>query len=152
MNYLKKFLLPVCLMAVFSLTLISCEKDNDTDTTTTTPKTKTELLTSKTWLYDEYFRNYNSSNTILYYKRDKTNNLINLDINRVTFRADGTYTELNETGTTLNGTWKFLNNESQIQVASSAGTYTSLIIKLDEDEFYWLDTNTSNGTLGKYKN
>ena len=64
---------------VLFLSTVSCEKDSSPDT----PKTKTELLTSKTWLYDEYFTNYNIANTLLTYKRGKTPNSSNLSLNQV---------------------------------------------------------------------
>ena len=100
-------------------------------------------------MYDEYFRSYNNSNTVLYYKRGKSNNLLNYDLSRNTYRADGTYTEITSNGSTLSGTWKFLNNEAQIQVVNSFGTYTSTIMALDETKFYWLEPNVDNGTYGK---
>lgn len=137
-----KTTLIACLI-ILLINIESCKKNNDA------PKTKTELLTSKTWMYDEYFENYNSSNTILYYKRGKSSNLINFDINRVSFKPDGTYTEINETGTTLNGTWTLLNGESQLQVVNSTGTYTSTIIVLNDDNYYWFDSNRANGILAK---
>jgi hypothetical protein len=139
MRFFKIILL---LSAVIGLTL-SCKKDKDN-----TPKTKSEYLTSKTWVYDEYYREYNTS-PVLYYKRGQNNNLINLDQNKVTYRTDGTYTETTETGTVLNGTWEFLNNESQVQVVNSTGTYTSTIITLSDQKYEWLAPTTSNGTFGK---
>jgi len=107
------------------------------------------ILVSHTWVYDEYFRNYNSSNTILYYKRGKANPLLNLDPNRVTFFEDGTYTEITEFGTTLNGTWEFLNNEKGMRVYNSAGVFSSTIELLEDGRFYWYDNENSNGTYGK---
>lgn len=129
-----------------SVFIISCSKDSPSTTTT---KTKKELLTANTWLYDEYFRSYNTANTVLYYKKDKGNNLLNLSLNRVTYKTDGTYTEITETDATLNGTWTFLNNESQVQVTNTYGTYTSTIMLLDATHYNWLDQTASNGTYGK---
>lgn len=144
-----KQLLYTAFAICMSVFMISCSKDSPSTTTPTTIKTKKELLTANTWLYDEYFRNYNTSNTVLYYKKDKGNNLINLSSNRVTYKADGTYTEITETGATLNGTWTFLNNETQVQVTNSYGTYTSTIMLLDATHYNWLDQTASNGTYGK---
>jgi len=108
-----------------------------------------ELLTAHTWKYDEYFRNYNSTTTALYYKRGKANNLLNMDQNRVTFHADGTYTEITETGATINGTWQFQNNETETQITNPGGTFTSKIILLDDNKYYWYDPVLSNGTFGE---
>ena len=100
-----------------------------------TPKSKTELLTGKTWIYDEYFTNYNTVNTQLSYKRGKASNAIDLSQNRVTYAANGTYTEVNQNGQTLNGTWSFQNNETQIRVTNGVGTFTSNIVDLTETSF-----------------
>ncbi len=137
----KIFLLPFLLIS-FSTCFKSCKKDSIT-------KSKTQYLTGKTWIYDEYFRNYNSGNTVLYYKRGKSSNLLNLDINKVSFKSDGTYSEITETGTTVTGTWKFLNNETQVQVTNSAGIFTSTIQILNDSTYYWFDQMASNGTYGK---
>jgi len=124
---------------------VSCKKEK----TESKPKTKTELLTSKTWMYDEYFRNYNSANTVLYYKRGKANNLINMNAQRSNFKADGTYTEILANGAPASGTWKFLNNETQIQVNTPVGIFVSNIVLLDENHFHWYEPNADNGTFGK---
>jgi hypothetical protein len=143
-----KQLLYTAFAICMSVFIISCSKDSPSTTAATT-KTKKELLTANTWLYDEYFRSYNTTNTVLYYKKDKGNNLLNLSLNRVTYKTDGTYTEITETGATLNGTWTFLNNESQVQVTNTYGTYTSTIMLLDQTHYNWLDQTASNGTYGK---
>jgi hypothetical protein len=135
----------IVVLLVVVILSVSCKKDSGTSTS----KSKTELLTAKPWIYDEYYRNFNSGSPVLYYKRGSTNNLINLNLNKVTYRADGTYTETDENGTTFNGTWKFLSNETQVQVVNPVGTYTSTIETLDDQKYNWLDPTTSNGTQGK---
>ena len=135
-----------CLL-FFIVFVSSCKKDSVTNTPTT--KTKIEILTSHTWMYDEYFRFYNGTTPTLYFKKGRTNNYLDLTLNRVTFRTDGTYTEITETGSTLNGTWKFLNNETQVQVVNSVGTFTSTIIILDDTKYHWFDPINSNGTFGE---
>jgi hypothetical protein len=135
----------------FSLVLIlvsinSCSKK---DSPPAPVKTKTELLTGNTWKYNEYYRNYNGTSGTIYYKRGSSGNLINLDPNRVTFYANGTYSELNETGAILAGTWHLINNETQLQVQNSMGTFLSNIVSIEENSFIWLDPTTSNGTYAK---
>jgi hypothetical protein len=137
---MKKNLVPFTLLILMTLT-IGCSKKN-------TPS-KTELLTAKTWVYDEYFRNYNSSSAVLLYKNGKSNNILDLSKNQVTFSKDGTYSEINEMGILLNGTWKFLNNESAIEVRNVSGTFVSNILMLNSSKFEWLDPISSNGTLGR---
>ena len=136
----------ICLL-FFTVCFFSCKKDTVTNTPTT--KTKLDYLTAHTWKYDEYFRGYNSTTPTLYYKTGRTNNYLDLSLNRVTFRTDGTYTEITETGSTLNGTWKFLNNETQVQVTNSVGTFTSSIVILDDTKYHWFDSFNSNGTFGE---
>jgi len=121
----------------------------DTVIITVNDKTRLELLTAKTWIYDEYYRETNTGNPVLYYKRGNSGNLINLDPNKVRYNRNGTYTEITETGATLNGTWQFLDNETRVQVVNPAGIFSSTIITLDDQHYDWLDPTTSNGTSGK---
>jgi hypothetical protein len=141
---MKNFNLVILL--VLSVMTIACNKDNDE---TPRPKTKMEIMTAKTWMYDEYFRGYNTSNTVVYYKRGKTNNLVNYDSNRVTFKPDGTVVEIMSNGNTITGTWKFLNNETPYEVTNSLGTWTTTIMELAEGKLNWLVPNVDNGTYGK---
>jgi hypothetical protein len=122
----------------------SCKKEKDSSITT---KTKTELLTSKTWVYDEYFTNYNQAGTLVAYKKGKANNSMDLSLNKVRYNADGTYQETTENGTTISGTWKFLNGETQTEVTNVMGTFTSNVISLTETSFIWYDQSV--GRYGK---
>ncbi|HJW16558.1 MAG TPA: hypothetical protein VJ499_05545, partial [Flavisolibacter sp.] len=106
------------------------------------PKTKTELLTSVTWKYDEYFIDYDQPNTTLAYKLGKTNSIMDLRLNKVKFNADGTYSEVDETGKQLNGTWHFVNNETGTEVTNAKGTFTSNIEFLDKSHYEWYDLSS----------
>jgi hypothetical protein len=136
------------LSGILLLGLLSCSKDKDDDKV----KTKMELLTQKTWLYDEFFTDYDESPTVLAYKRGKTNNSYNLSQVTVKFNSDGTYSETLQAGGTMTGTWKFLNNETQTEVINNSGTYTSTIINLTENSFIWQDLTRSGGILAKLIN
>jgi len=125
--------------------LVSCKKDSTNDA----PKTKMELLTSKTWVFDEYITNYNSSTGSLVYKKGKTSNSLNLSVNSTKFNSDGTETEINQNGQTVNGTWQFLNNETQTKTTNPVGTFTSTIITLTENSYIWYDATANNGTYAK---
>jgi hypothetical protein len=72
-----------------------------------------------------------------------------MDVQRNTFKADGTYTEILINGATASGTWRFINNETQIQVTTPIGVFTSNIVILDDNRFYWYEPNADNGTYGK---
>ena len=136
------------LSGIFLLGLLSCSKDNDNDQV----KTKMELLTQKTWVYDEFITDYDESPTVLAYKRGKTNNSYNLSQVTVKFNTDGTYSETLQAGGSLAGTWKFLNNETQTEITNSSGVYTSTIINLSENSFIWQDLTRSGGILAKMIN
>jgi hypothetical protein len=128
------------LLLVVFFSVSSCKKENLT-------KSKTDLLTSKTWIYDEYLINYNQANTILAYKLGKPNYTMNLSLNKVKYNADGTYQETTENGTILTGTWKFINNETQTEVKNANGTFTSNLIVLTETNYNWYDPSV--GRYGK---
>lgn len=136
------------LSGIFLLGLLSCSKDNDNDQV----KTKMELLTQKTWVYDEFITDYDESPTVLAYKRGKTNNSYNLSQVTVKFNTDGTYSETLQAGGSLAGTWKFLNNETQTEITNSSGVYSSTIINLSENSFIWQDLTRSGGILAKMIN
>jgi len=133
---------------ILLLGLLSCSKDKDIDKI----KTKMELITQKTWVYDEYITDYDESPTVLAYKRGKANNSMNLSLVTVKFNTDGTYSETLPNGAAGTGTWKFLNNETQTEVKNTAGTYTSTIITLADNNFIWQDPTRLGGILAKMIN
>ena len=124
---------------------IACTKESDKDD----PKDKTQLLTQKTWVYNELFYSYNTTATTVVYKRGKPQNAQNFDMVTVKFNTDGTFIERTVTGTTLNGTWKFLSNETQVETKHSQGTYVTNIISLTEDVYTWYDPFKSGGIYGE---
>jgi hypothetical protein len=137
--------LKILLASLLFVSVTSCKKDSTNDA----PKTKMELITSKTWVYDEYITNYNSSTGSLVYKKGKANNSLNLSPNKINFKSDGTATEINQNGQTVISTWQFINNETATQTTNSVGTFTSNIIVLNENSYIWFDPASSNGTYAK---
>jgi len=109
------------------------------------PDSSTALLTSQTWVYDEYFDYFDSVEASLVWKRSPLVDSVNLSLNQVKFNADGTYTEITQTGTTLNGTWSYNNGEKGITVVNSEGTFKSTIQVLTSQRYEWLG---SAGTYG----
>ena len=103
-----------------------------------------QLLTSKTWIYDEYFFNYSAASPALVWKTNKANSTLNLSLNVVKFNTDGTYSETDQYGTNYNGTWTFLNNQTEVQVNNVLGTFTSTIQRLDSARYEWLDSSSGN--------
>jgi hypothetical protein len=118
---------------VLGVLLFSCSKDDDT------AKTKTQLLTSKTWVYNEYFTNYNQTNTVLQYKKGKSNNLLDLTGDVINFKEDGTFSRIDFMGQVKSGTWQFLNGETQVSTTEDGVTHTSNIIVLAENMYTWHD-------------
>jgi len=102
------------------------------------------LLTLHPWIYDEYFYDYNATAPALVWKSNKTNSTFNLSRNLVTYNADGTYSEIDQNGTLYNGTWTFLNNQTQVQVNNILGTFTSTIQRLDSARFEWSESTTNH--------
>lgn len=128
---------------------ISCQKSNLNDAGRTIPRSLTEdsiraLLKSTTWKYYEYFTGYDSSTAHLAWKIGKSNNPLNLSLNRVTYLTDSTYTETDRYGNIYNGTWSIINNGTQVRVVNSLGTFTSTIQKLTSEEYQWFEPATNH--------
>jgi hypothetical protein len=104
------------------------------------PTGRLQLLTSRTWVYAEYFYNFSALAPGLVWKPNKANSSLNLSLNVVNFYTNGTYAETDQNGTVYNGTWTFLNNQTGVQVNNSLGTFTSTIERLDSTRYEWLDT------------
>jgi hypothetical protein len=136
-----KSIIQLCLFLVIAC--CSCKKDS-----TSTVKTKTQLLSDKEWIYQDYYIN-NATTPLLYYQRNRaTGNYANYDKNRWVYNADGTYTEVTQYGDIISGIWKFVNNETQIEVSNPRGTFNTTIVLLDEQHFNWQTAN-NGGTLCK---
>jgi hypothetical protein len=105
----------------------------------------TALLTSQTWVYYEYFDYFDSVQASLVWKRSPQKDSVNLSLNQVKFNAIGTYTEITQTGATLNGTWSYNAGEKGVTVVNSEGTFSSTIQVLTGNRYEWL---ASNGTYG----
>lgn len=147
LKILSSIILGGCLSAATS----SCVKQTETAPPPTDSSTNlitgptASLLTGPTWVYYEYFTSYDSTNVSLAWKTNRTSNALNLAKDQVKFNPNGTYSEIDQNGNTLNGTWKFLNNETQTQVVNSEGTFVYTIQKLTSGRYEWL---APNGTYG----
>lgn len=97
------------------------------------------LLTAHSWVYSEYFYNFNQAIPQLVWKTNKANSPLNLSMDSVKYNTDGSYTETDQFGNVYNGTWTFTNNMTGTMVNSSLGTFTSNIELLDSTRFEWYD-------------
>ncbi len=130
MAHLKFTLLSFLL--VFSL--LACKEDQ---LGTVTPKTKTENLTSTVWQVQSATA---SGGLVVVYSRDQANNGYDLSKVRLSFKANGTVTAIDNNGnTSSNGTWKFTTNETIVEITGvnvaglSSGSLT--VIQLTDKNF-----------------
>jgi len=108
-------------LASLQVSVSSCSKENtdtliirDTVRITDTLQLKdtamtTAILTATVWKTQE--SRWVTSNTSNYYLRGGSANTESLDIQTLTFRADGTGTHYNADGYTVQFNWEWLNNE-----------------------------------------
>jgi hypothetical protein len=102
-----------------------------------------QLLTSKSWVYDEYFLDYDYSEPWLVWKPNKDFIVYDLSRSEIRFNGDGTYAETNVDGSTDKGNWTFLNNGTRIRVATPNVTFVISIANLTKDRFEWLNVDGS---------
>ena len=125
-----------CLIMLSVVLRSGCKRD------TPPVSEKLKYLTSKSWIYEEYFTDYGMPSSTLVYKLGRTENSMDLSLNKVKFNRKGGYWEITETGEEMAGRWKFLNNETQTEVVNITGVYMANIIQLDADRLVWFDPNS----------
>jgi hypothetical protein len=107
---------------------------------------KTALLTDNTWIYVEFYQNWQQPNQVLAYKRGNAGNIIDYTPNRVKFFKDGSFEETQNNGQFRAGIWQLRNNETELWTGSSAYTNNVTLIKLTADSLVWHDVaNRSYG-------
>jgi hypothetical protein len=128
MTHIKITLLSLFLI----LSVFACKEDQ-----VVAVKTKTEILTNTIWQIQSASA---SGGLAVVYSRDQASNGYDLSKVRLTFKADGTASGIDNNGnTSSNGTWKFSNNEGTVEVSNiniggiSSGTLT--ILQLTEKNF-----------------
>jgi hypothetical protein len=148
---MKKRLLPFCVLALLAA---ACTKSdivkpgsvigaNDASSAITS-RNNLSQLTANTWIYMKYYIYSTDTANIgtLVYKRDRLNNYFIFDNNTVKFNEDGTVDEYTNDGTYVPGTWNFTNQaQTSMVVTNSYGTFSSNIIKLNDDKFIWNNPN-----------
>ncbi len=114
------------------ISVMACKEDQVTAT-----KTKTEILTSTIWQVQSASA---SGGLAVVYSRDLANNGYDLSKVRLTFKADGTASAIDNNGnSSSSGSWKFTNNEGSIELSNiSFGGFTSgtlTVIQITEKNF-----------------
>jgi hypothetical protein len=96
----------------------------------------TTLLTAHSWMYQGFYFHYldQQHKGDPQYVRGATNNILNLDGTRITYKTNGTFVEL-DGGFTYPGTWKFTNAaDTALSMAYSWGTDVNSIITLNTNQ------------------
>jgi hypothetical protein len=128
-------LMKAYLIAILFLTsLLGCKKEAPPPAVSP----NTEYLTAKTWLYGEYYSGYGTPNQKRMYKRNNPGNAVDFTDYGYTFKKDGSFVVTIGTES-LQGSWKFINNETGIEITSDTGSPTVLTIKeLSKTSFDWV--------------
>ena len=123
----------ILLAALVLLFLTSCTKDKPEPATSP----NTDLLTAKAWLYDEYYKDYNQPTKKRIYKRNAPGNSADFSVYQYSFKKDGTF-EVRVGNETLYSSWKFLNNETEVEISGGSGAPTRMkVAVLRPDAFEW---------------
>ena len=124
-------ILSICTTAWLS----ACTKESDPEPPVIAkPLSKDEILVQKSWQVDELHHVINSKYTS--YVRNKSNNTgTNYDVLRFTFKADGTGTHVDASGTSLPITWQFVDgNKRTIRLVLNGSTnYTWNMVEIAEN-------------------
>ncbi len=99
------------ILSILTLFLLNCTKNESVS-----PETKTDILTKNSWIMGKYAIS-TISKSIDVYVKGGSKNLGNYDKYQATFLSNGQVTIIDENGVSKIGTWKFINNETQIQTS-----------------------------------
>jgi len=92
---------------LIALLAIACSKSS-------TDPSKTDML-ARTWQVDEAIFQQ-AAITATAYKKGASSNLADFSKLRLTFNSNGTLSSTDEGGVSSQGTWKFLNSETQLEI------------------------------------
>ncbi|MDI9864497.1 hypothetical protein QM480_09185 [Flectobacillus sp. DC10W] len=128
--------LALVLVGLLLVVSSSCKKNN------VSTKTNTEKLTAKVWMVSEVS---STGGLVVVYKRDLASNGYDLSKVRLEFLSNGTIRGVDNNGnTSTSGTWKFVNNETQIEISGinfagiNFGTIT--VARLEDANFDFTGT------------
>ena len=95
----------------------------------------TTVLTAHSWMYQGFYFHYldQQHKGDPQYVRGSSNNILNLDATRITYKTNGTFMEL-DGGFTYPGTWKFTDAaDTALSMTYSWGTDVNSIITLNSN-------------------
>ncbi len=131
-----------------SLFLLACNKDNlqapaALNTTSSSEVTSSaqalspaSVLTAHPWMYQGFYFHYldQQHKGDPQYVRGSSNNILNLDGTRITYKTNGTFVEL-DGGFTYPGTWKFTDAaDTALSMAYTWGTDVNSVISLNVNQ------------------
>jgi hypothetical protein len=97
----------------------------------------TALLTSKTWLYDEYYSGYHTAARKRVYKRNATGNSADFSVYQYLFKKDGSF-EVKVGNESMYSTWRFIEGETEVEITNGSGPPTRLkVVVLQPTAFEW---------------
>jgi hypothetical protein len=114
------------LLLFLSLTLLLC---NCKKTEAVSPALKAETLTKQVWKISKYVIGTPARQTVQYSK-DGTGTFFDISKITFTFKSDGTLIDTDYLGNPTNQTWKFVNNDTQIELKNTT-TGTINIVNVD---------------------
>ena len=128
-------------LILFSWLIFSCSK------TEITPKTKTDLLIANVWKASKVIE-IRSGKTTIIFEKGVTSSSTRDDLNkvRISFFKDGTFSNINADNGKDTGTWKFTNNESQIEVNTSTKIKANILYldKIEEGKLNFTEKDGSD--------
>ena len=124
-----------------SFMILSCSK------TEVIPKTKTDLIITNVWKASKVTE-IRSGKTTIVFEKGITSASTRDDLNkvRITFFKDGAFSSINADNGKETGTWKFTNNESQIELNTSTKSKANVLYldKIEEGKLNFTEKNGSD--------
>ena len=137
------------ILLAISLIASACKKDDVT-------RTKTDFLCDHTWILEEYSKSA-GGNTTIFYKKGGSNNQYDFSKDSRNYTRDGSSTSVSAisgTGLGARGTWKLLNNDTQLQQQATyptAGPVRTVdLSSLTDQEFVYTETNSDGVYKSRY--
>jgi hypothetical protein len=97
----------------------------------------TGLLTTKAWLYDEYYSGYGTTAQKRVYKRNAPGNSADFSMYQYLFKKDGSL-EVKVGDESIYSTWQFVDGEKAIEITGGSGSPTVLkVVALSPSSFDW---------------
>lgn len=125
----------------FLIFIFSCSK------TEVVPKTKTDFLIANVWKANK-ITEIRSGKATLIFEKGVTPTTSRDDFNkvRIIFLKDGTFSNINADNGKETGTWKFTNNENQIEIVTSRSSKVNILYvdKIEEGKLNFSEKDGSD--------